>query len=78
MKKHKNTKADPNYCSQNKKIGKGKFGSAFDEGNGKEAEAGAPRLEWSQQNKDENNITEKINRMMMKILKIKRSAKKVK
>ena len=59
LKKHKNTKHNPNYCSPNKKIEKGNFGSACDVGNGKETEAEARRLEWSQQNKDENNITMK-------------------
>ena len=55
----KNTKHDPNYCSPNKKIGKGMFGFAFDVRHGKEKEAEALRLEWSQQNKDKNNMTEK-------------------
>ena len=59
LQKHKNTKYDPNYCSSNKKIGKGKFGFAFDVRHGKEKEAEALRLEWSQQNKYKNNITEK-------------------
>ena len=59
LQKHKNTKHDPNYFSPNKKIGKGKFGFAFDVRNCKETEAEALRLKWSQQNKDENNITEK-------------------
>ena len=52
-------KHDPSYCPPNKKIGKGKFGSACNVGNGKETEAEVHGLEWSQENKDENNITVK-------------------
>ena len=44
-KTQKKTKHDPNYCSPNKKIGKGMFGFAFDVRHGKEKEAEALRLE---------------------------------
>ena len=59
LQKHKNTKHYPNYCSPKKKIGKGRFGYAFDVRPGQEAAAESLRLEWVGKKKDDNNLNEK-------------------
>ena len=68
LKKHKNTKHDPNNCPSSKKIGEGNFGFAFDARPGQEAAAEALRLEYSKEKKDENNLSEKeINIVVDKV-----------
>ena len=59
LQKQKNTKRDPNYCSPKKKIGKGRFGYAFDNRPGQEAAAESLRLEWREKKKDDDSINEK-------------------
>ena len=49
LKKHMNTKHDPNYCPSNTKIGEGNFG--FDVRPSKEAATEALRLQWSREKK---------------------------
>ena len=53
LKKHKNTKHNPNSCPNIEKIGEGKFGFAFDVRPGQEAAAEALRLEWSEKKKED-------------------------
>ena len=53
----KNTKHDPTYCPNEKKMDKGIFGFTFDTRPDKETEGKAMRLEWSK--KEDNNYTEK-------------------
>ena len=57
LKKHMNTRHDPNYCPCNTKIGEGNFG--FHVRPSKEAATEALILQWSREKKDDSDLNKK-------------------